>query len=152
MRRGKPIDEAWILEGLKGLGVKDPGVERDWFTLGWESAILHDTKMYGRGSIRLRRPGGGGPLVVEMRNFDLPGGRTELPRQEGATKLVAHTLSSGIDDLVLYLALRVVPVPGTEEKWMEIGAESEGKTVEVLGADRVVLELPGTGRRAAAGP
>ncbi len=140
---GKPIEEEWIRKELGGLGVKDPCMGRDWFPLGWEGVVFEDTKRFGRASVRLRRSGADKPLAVETRNFDRPGIATELPRQEGATKLIRHTLSSGMEDRDLYLALRVGSVPGAEQKWMEVGAESEGKTVEVRGVEQVILLLPG---------
>lgn len=140
---GKPVEEAWIREGLEGMSVENAGVARDWFPLGWESAVLEDTKRHGRASIRLRRSGADKPFVVETRNFDKPGLLTELPRQEGTTKLLRHTVSNGLESLDLFLALRVGPTPGAEPRGMEIGAESEGKTVEILDIDRVVLRLPG---------
>jgi predicted secreted protein len=140
---GKPIEEAWIREGLDGMGVKNPAMGRDWFPLGWEGVVFADTKMFGRASVRLRRSGADRPLVVETRNFDRPGTVMELLRQEGATKLIKHTLSNRMQDLDLYLALRVGLVPGAEQKWMEVGAESEGKTVEVRGVEQVILLLPG---------
>jgi predicted secreted protein len=142
-RGGKPVEEAWIRDGLAGMGVKEPAVARDWFPLGWDSVVLEDTKRYGRAVVRLRRSGADKPLVVETRNFDQPGLLTELPRQDGATKLVKHTVSSGVQSLDLFLALRAGTVPGAEPRWMDVGAESEGKSVEVRDVEQVILRLPG---------
>lgn len=139
----QPEIEPWISDELRRLGVKEALVKRDWFPLGWESVLLHDTKMYGRAVVRLRRSAADKPLMVEVRNSDDPGKMTELARKDGTTQVIQHAVTSGMGELNLYLALRVGLDLGVDDKTAEIGPESDGKTVEVRGVDLVIVRLPG---------
>lgn len=97
--------EEWVREELKKLNVTQVRVERDWFRLTDQAVTIHDTKMLGTLTARLADPRDESTLTVILDGTRAV--KVQLPRKNGATKLVRHTLSSPVARRSFYLALRV---------------------------------------------
>ena len=97
--------EPWIAEELNKLGVEKPVVSRDWSPLGADFLTLSDSKYFGLCGVRavpakddqhlaVNVVGGGEPVI-------------ELPRREGATRLVHCTVDGSLASKNLFLAFKV---------------------------------------------
>jgi len=102
---GRKETEPWVLEEAKKLGAKEPWVCMDWFPVSLKPVIIHSTKLYGEAALVLRETGADQPLVVEVTGPK--GVKIELPRTDGATRVVKHTLEGLGQQLDLYLVFKV---------------------------------------------
>jgi len=102
---GRKEAEAWVLDELKKLGVKEPWVCADWFPVGPKPVIIHSTKLYGEAALVLRETKADQPFAVEVTGPK--GVKIELPRTDGATRVVKHTLEGLGQQLDLYLVFKV---------------------------------------------
>ncbi len=136
--------EPWMQEEMRKLGVHGFGVDRPWFPLTDQAVTLCDTKLHGTLTIRLLPARDAGSLTVV---FDgTQAGRIELPRKDGATKLVLRTLDNVLATQDFYLAFRVDRAASESPRPLVIGPESNGKEVVVQGTKEVVIGLPGDKR------
>ena len=136
-----PKIEEWVRAELKKLDVTQVRVERDWFPLTDQAVTIHDTKMLGRLTVRLADPRDENTLTVILDGTRAV--KVQLPRRDGATRLVRHTLSSAVSEASFYIALRVDRAAPGASKAQEIGPGADGQTVRVKGVSRVIIKLPG---------
>ena len=99
------VADKWVIEELKKLAVKQPRAQQAWFALTRTPVSIHDTKLYGRAMLSVVPSHGDQPLCIAVTGSQKQ--RIDVPRRQGATRLVKYTLSSPLDSLDLYLAIRV---------------------------------------------
>lgn len=95
--------EGWIEQELKKLDLPHGVAWSDWQELKDEFYVVHDSRHYGQLHVRL-----GTTKNPETLAADFGGeSQVELPRREGARRLVHVPLQSSIARLDLYLAFKV---------------------------------------------
>lgn len=133
--------DPWVAAEMGKLRVTEYFVERDWVPLTDQALTLHDTKNYGTLHVRQAQPRSSTVLSV------LAGGsawaRIDLPRQDGATRLVHYKFNANLEPLDVYLAFRVDRASNQWRAPRDIGPDADGKTVEVGEVDEIVIALPG---------
>lgn len=133
--------EPWVRAEMAKLGVSAFVVTRPWFPLTDQALTLEDTKLTGTLTARQAQARQDEVLTVLLDGTH--GARIDLPRQDGATRLVKHTLDANLERLDLYLALRV---DRASRQWLaprDLGPGVRGQTVKIEDVDEVVLALPG---------
>ncbi len=136
--------DPWVREEMQRLGVEAPCVTRAWFPLTDQATTLHDTKLYGTLTVRVCPAREAEKLTVLLDGTKTE--RLDLPRQDGATRLIRQRLDSGIARQDFYLAFRVDRAAPDWPRPLDIGLEAEGKEVLVKGTKEVVISLPGDKR------
>jgi predicted secreted protein len=132
---------AWVAEQMTQLGVKTFTVARDWQPLNDQATTIEDTKLTGALRARLAPARETATLCVQLDGSSVA--RVDLPREDGATKLVRHTIGSSMKVTNFYLAFRVDRAARSWARPLDVGPESDGKTVVVKGTREVILALPG---------
>lgn len=135
------LDE-WVVEELKKEKIGATRIQRPWFRLTNEAVTLHDTKLHGTLTVRLSEPRDAEMLTVLVAGSKPQ--QIQLPRKDGSTKLVRADLENHLGDkLAFYIALRVEKAAAGAPAPLQIGADADGKTIEVKGVSRVLVLLPG---------
>ncbi len=136
-----PKADPWVVAEMGKLGVPAFFVERAWMPLTDQALTLHDTKNYGTLTVRQAQPRSATALSV------LAGGsafaRIDLPRQDGATRLIHYKFDANLEPLDVYLAFRVDRASNQWRAPRDLGPDADGKTVDVRDVDELVIALPG---------
>lgn len=136
--------EPWVQEEMRKLGVKAFRIQRRWFPLSDQAVTIHDTKLFGTLTARLAPARDAQTLTVILDGSQA--GQLELPRKDGATRLIVRPLGSVLAMENFYLAFRVARAAPAWPRPLDIGPESDRKEVVVEGVREVVVGLPGDRR------
>lgn len=139
--QAKATLEPWVQKELEQQGVKAVRVQRDWFPLSDQAVTLHDTKLFGTLTARVApaRRADTLTLILDGSRPEL----VELPRKNGATRLVVRPMGGVLAEVKYVLALRVERAAPGWPRPLDVGPEATGKQVVVRGTREVVIGLPG---------
>jgi hypothetical protein len=129
-----------IRKELKKRNIKKVRVVRDWFRLTRQTVSLTSSRRLGTLNMHMAEPRDEKMLMVILDGSTAA--QFKIPRKKGASKFVKHEVLSTFASCCFYLALRVEdPGSGTGPETLEIGSETNGKSVEVKAVSRVIIKL-----------
>lgn len=98
--------DKWVQDELNAIKATNARVDRDWARLTEQGIMLTSTKLYGVLDVNLAPAAAGDTLTVNIAGSKPM--KVQIPRKDGATKLVKHTLTDHLgNELHHYLAFRV---------------------------------------------
>ncbi len=137
----------WAEEMAKRLSAGQEVAEIFRARLSYHEICVHDSKHHGRLTARLSYPRDRENLMIILDGAEPS--KVTISRRDGAIGFACPTLRSHFGELRFALFFRVERAAANAPLPVWVGAESDGKTIEIRDTSRVVLSLPLTDNRAA---